>query len=105
LIPFWPARKITTLIAGLGFLLNRTIFFLVLSRGRILYHFLFAGILIICALWDLGILLAMLRNDFDQELYLIGYLTMIPCVFLLPMIFHNHQVAQPGAKTRSFFLG
>ena len=45
--------KITTLIAGIGFLLNMTIFYLVLSRGRKLYHYLFAGILMICALRDL----------------------------------------------------
>ena len=93
--------KITTLIAGIGFLLNMTIFYLVLSRGKNLYHYLFAGILMICALWDLGILIAMLRNDFDQELILIGLLSTIPCVFLLPLIiqFTCSYLERPRVKT------
>ena len=95
------ALKITTLFAGIGFLLNMTIFYLVLSRGRKLYHFLFAGMLMICALWDLGILIAMLRNEFDQELILIGLMTTIPCVFLLPLIFHFtcSYLERPRVKT------
>jgi hypothetical protein len=47
-----------------------------------------AGILLLCALWDLGILIAMLRNAYPRELVLIGYLVTIACIFTLPLIFH-----------------
>lgn len=79
--------ELNSVIAGIGFLLNMVMFFLVLLRGKKLYHYLFAGILLICAIWDLGILVSMLRNDFSQELILVGFLTTIPAVFLLPLFF------------------
>jgi hypothetical protein len=79
--------EINSVIAGIGFLLNITVFFLVLFRGNKLYHYLFAGILLICAVWDLGVLVSMLRNEFPQELVLVGYMATIPAVFLLPLFF------------------
>jgi hypothetical protein len=78
----------TTFSAFIGFLLNSSILYLVLSRGRKTYHYLFAGVLFICALWDLGTMLAMLRNDHPGELIYIGYLVSIPCAFLVPFVFH-----------------
>lgn len=52
----------TAISSFIGFLLNSTVLYLVLSRGKKPYHYLFAGVLFICALWDLGIVMAMLRN-------------------------------------------
>jgi hypothetical protein len=79
---------ITTISSFIGFLLNASILYLVLARGRQTYHFLFAGVLFICALWDLGTLLAMLRNEHPQDLVKIGYLVSIPCALLIPFVFH-----------------
>jgi hypothetical protein len=79
---------ITAISSFIGFLLNSTVLYLVLSRGRQIYHYLFAGILFICAIWDLGITLAMLRNEHPNELINLGYFVTIPCLFLLPLIFH-----------------
>jgi len=78
----------TSISAFIGFLLNATILYLVLSRGRNTYHYLFAGVLFICALWDLGTMLAMLRNEHPQDLVKIGYLVSIPCALLIPFVFH-----------------
>lgn len=79
---------VTTISSFIGFLLNSTVLYLVLSRGRKIYHYLFAGVLFICALWDLGIMLAMLRNEHPEELINLGYMVSIPCVFLIPFVFH-----------------
>ena len=68
-----PTVAVTAVSAFIGFILNSTVFYLVLSKGRQFYHYLFAGVLFICALWDLGIVLAMLRNEhpvLDQKLLL-----------------------------------
>ena len=78
----------TAISAFIGFLLNATVLYLVLSRGSRAYHYLFAGVLFICALWDLGTMLAMLRNEHPQELINLGYLVSIPCAFLIPFVFH-----------------
>jgi hypothetical protein len=59
---------VTSITSFLGFLLNSTVLFLVLSRGRQKYQYLFAGFLFICALWDLGIFLSMIRNTHVNEL-------------------------------------
>ncbi len=79
------ATSITSLI---GFLLNSTILALVLSRGRKLYHYLFSGFLFICALWDLGIFLSMIRNTHVNELPIYGKIIWWPCVFMFAIIFH-----------------
>jgi hypothetical protein len=79
---------ITAISSFIGFVLNSTILYLVLSKGKERYHYLFAGILFICAIWDLGITLAMLRNEHAADLISLGYIVTIPCLFLLPLIFH-----------------
>lgn len=79
---------ITAISSFIGFVLNSTILYLVLSKGKERYHYLFAGILFICAIWDLGITLAMLRNEHAADLINLGYIVTIPCLFLLPLIFH-----------------
>ena len=83
-----PTLAVTTVSAFIGFILNSTVFYLVLSKGRQFYHYLFAGVLFICALWDLGIVLAMLRNEHPVELIYIGYIVTIPCTLLIPFVFH-----------------
>jgi hypothetical protein len=79
---------VTSITSFLGFLLNSGVMALVLYRGRKRHHYLFAAILLICAIWDLGIFLTMIRNNFADELIIYGYVVFYPCLFLLPLIFH-----------------
>jgi hypothetical protein len=82
------AVLVTSITSGLGFLLNSTILFLVLSRGRQKYHYLFAAFLFICALWDIGISLSMIRNSHVNELVIYGNVIWNPCVFIFAIIYH-----------------
>ena len=98
---------ITAISSFIGFVLNSTILYLVLSRGREIYHYLFAGILFICAIWDLGITIAMLRNEHPADLINLGYIVTIPCIFLLPLFFHFtwSYIGFPRAKTTIILWG
>jgi hypothetical protein len=73
---------------ALVFFLTSTILYLVLSRGRKNYHYLFAAFLLICAIWDLGIFLIMIRNEHVEELDIIGRIAILPCIFIPALIFH-----------------
>jgi hypothetical protein len=79
---------ITAIESGFGFLLTSTILYLVLRRGRKAYHYLFAAFLLICAVWDLGVFLMMIRNDHLEELDIIGRIAILPCIFIPALIFH-----------------
>jgi hypothetical protein len=90
----------TSITSFIGFLLNSTILFLILSRGRQKYHYLFAGFLFICALWDLGIFLSMIRNNFTNELPIYGSIIWWPCIFMFAIIYHFtcNYLNQPRKK-------
>jgi hypothetical protein len=79
---------ITAIESGFGFLLTSTILYLVLSRGKKLYHYLFAAFLLVCAIWDLGVFLLMIRNEHLEELDIIGRIAILPCTFIPALIFH-----------------
>jgi hypothetical protein len=79
---------ITAIESGLGFLLTSTILYLVLSHGRKVYHYLFAAFLLICAIWDLGTFLLMIRNTHVNELGVIGYIIALMCGFIPALLFH-----------------
>jgi hypothetical protein len=79
---------VTSITSSIGFLLNSTVLSLVLLRGRQKYHFLFAGFLFICALWDLGISLSMIRNSHVNELPIYGNIIWWPCTFMFAIIYH-----------------
>jgi hypothetical protein len=79
---------VTAISSFLGFLLNIGVMYLVLSRGRKRHHYLFAAILFICAIWDLGIFLTMIRNNYADELVIYGYVVFYPCIFLPALIYH-----------------
>jgi two-component system, NarL family, sensor kinase len=91
---------VTSIISATGLLLNISIFILVITRGRKLYHYLFSGFLFICAFWDLGILLAMIRNSHINELSTYGYLIFWPCLFVPVIIYHftSSYLNQPRKK-------
>jgi hypothetical protein len=79
---------VTSITSFLGFLLNSGVMALVLYRGRKRHHYLFAAFLLICAIWDLGIFLTMIRNSYADELVIFGYVVFYPCLFLSTLIFH-----------------
>ncbi len=79
---------ITAIESGFGALLTGTVLFLVLSRGRNAYHYLFSAFLFICFVWDLGTCLMMLRNEHLDELVLIGRAAILPCIFIPALMFH-----------------
>jgi len=83
-----PTVVITSISSLIGFLLNTVIMILILMRGRKRYHHLFAGILLLCAIWDLGVFLTMIRNTNVDELPIYGYIISIPCVFFMVLIYH-----------------
>jgi hypothetical protein len=83
-----PIVIITAIESGLGFLLTSAILYLLLSRGRKTYHYLFAAFLLVCAFWDLGTFLLMIRNNHLDELVKIGYIITLPCGFIPALIFH-----------------
>jgi hypothetical protein len=79
---------VTSISSFLGFLLNIGIMILILLRCRKTHHYLFAVILFICALWDFGVFLTMIRNNHVNELPLYGYVISIPCTFLVVLFYH-----------------
>jgi hypothetical protein len=96
---------IAALISAIGFLLNCGMLYLVLSKGRQTYHYLFSAVLFICALWDFGILLSMLRNNHENELTIYGYVVFLPCSFLAVLIyqFTTTYLRRPKKKRPSFY--
>ena len=83
-----PIVIITAIESGFGFLLTSLILYLLLSRRRKAYHYLFAAFLFVCFFWDLGTFLLMIRNTHLDELETIGYIIGIPCGFIPILIFH-----------------
>jgi hypothetical protein len=79
---------ITAIESAFGTILTGTVLYLVLSRGRKAYHYIFAAFLFICFIWDLGTCLLMLRNEHLSELPIIGKVAILPCVFIPALIFH-----------------
>lgn len=98
---------VTVISSFIGFILNSAILFLVLSRGKYLYHYLFAGILFICAIWDLSITITILRNEHPEDLILIGKIVNTVCLFLVPLIFHFtcSYIGRPYQKTTATIWG
>jgi hypothetical protein len=83
-----PVVILTAIESGFGALLTGTVLYLVLSRGRKAYHYLFAVFLFICFIWDLGTCLLMLRNEHLEELPIIGRVAILPCTLIPALIFH-----------------
>jgi hypothetical protein len=95
---------VTAITSSIGFLLNAFVLFLVLSRGRRKYHYLFAGIPLILAIWDIGIVLTMIRNSFTNELPIYGRVIGAPCSFIPALIYHFtcNYLNQPRKKSTIF---
>jgi CDP-diglyceride synthetase len=83
-----PIMVITAVESAFGFILSSLILYLILKQRRKLYHYLFAAFLLICAVWDLGVCLLMIRNDHLNELQLIGYIITLMVSFIPSLLFH-----------------
>ncbi|MGD8753910.1 MAG: histidine kinase N-terminal 7TM domain-containing protein, partial [Anaerolineales bacterium] len=94
-----PIITITAIASLLGFISNSTILYLVLSQRKKLYHLLFAGLALTCAIWDLGIFLAMIRNSHPGELIVYGYIATTPASFILAFV-HHFSVSYTGMRVR-----
>jgi hypothetical protein len=79
---------VTAVYSLVGFLLNSTVLYFVVKLGKYRYHRLFGAILAICAIWDLGVFMMMVRNPYEGEQILYGYLVTLPCMFLPVLIYH-----------------
>ncbi len=93
----------TALASLVGLLLNISVLYPVFSRRSRGYHLLFSRILLVCAVWDLGILLIMARNNHPQEIATYGYIVMLPCILLPAMIFHFTEAYLGLAHTWACF--
>ena len=75
------------IISALAFLINGAVLFLVLSRGRQKYHYLFAVVLALYAIGNFSFFLAMIRNSHLNELLIYmdivsqSYLLVVPCTY------------------------
>lgn len=92
-----PIVVITAIESGFGSLLTGTVLYLVLTRGKKPYHYLFSAFLLICLIWDFGTFLLMLRNEHLGELPVIGRVAILPCTFIPVLIFHfvNLYIGKP----------
>jgi hypothetical protein len=86
-VPMSATVAVTSITSFIGFVLNSLVLVLVLSRGRRAYHYFFAGYPFICAMWDLGIFLSMIRNDHVDELPTYGTIVWWPCTFMIAIIY------------------
>ncbi len=96
---------VTAITSFIGFLLNGSILILILLRGREKYHYLFAGFLLICAFWDIGVSLSMIRNSHVDELPVYGNIIWQPFSFMFALIysFTCSYLNQPRKK-RTIFI-
>jgi hypothetical protein len=98
------AALATAIIAFLGFLINGVVTFLVLSRGRQKYHYLFAASLLVHAIWDVGLFLIMIRNSFVNEVIIYGLVVSSVLTFLPALFYHFtcSYLNQPRKKSTIF---
>jgi hypothetical protein len=100
-----PTILVTSITSSLGFILNSTMLFLVLTKSREKYRYLFGGFLLVCALWDIGIVLAMVRNSHVSELPVYGYIIFWPCLFIPVLVYHfTHAYLNRPKKKMTIIL-
>jgi len=98
------AVLVSAIISFLTFLINGAVLFLVLSRGRQKYHYLFAAALAAFAIGYLSTFLFNIRNSYPDELII--YFSVIQATTLLsvPCIYHFtcRYLNQPRKKSTIF---
>jgi hypothetical protein len=79
---------VTAAASLLGFAINVSVMAIILLRRSRSYHILFALLLLVAAFWDLGIFLAMIRNDFPDEILLYQNFISIPFNLFPALVYH-----------------
>ena len=96
--------------ALLAFLINGAVLFLVLSRGRQKYHYLFAAILALYAIASLGLLLFIIRNSHVNEMLI--YLDVVsqsnflavPCIYHFVCRYLNQPMKKSTISIWAFMV-
>ena len=90
-----------SIVSCLAFLINGTVLFLVLSRGRQRYHYLFAASLAAFAISNLSIELFYIRNSHPGEAIIYFSVTQSCALLSVPCIYHFtcRYLDRPGKKS------
>ncbi len=91
----------TSVTSLIGFFINVFVLYVVISRGKGTPRFVFSGLLLIAACWDLGIFLVMVRNDFPAEIVLYQNVVTFPVLLLPAFVYHftNAYLDKPRPKS------
>ncbi|HEY79008.1 MAG TPA: hypothetical protein G4O09_07845 [Dehalococcoidia bacterium] len=95
---------VSTILTGIAFLANGGALFLVLSRGRQNYHYLFAAVLAAYAISSLSIFLLIIRNSHPDELTVYFSVNLTAVFLSVPCIYHFtcRYLNQPRKKSLVF---
>jgi hypothetical protein len=78
----------SAILECLAFLINGAVLFLVLSRGRQKYHYLFAAVLALYAIGQLGFFLFHIRNSHPDEMPIYFFVGQATVMLSIPCIYH-----------------
>jgi hypothetical protein len=94
----------SAITAGIGFLINGAVLFLVLSRGRQKYHYLFAAVPALYTIGGLAIFLFFIRNSHLNELIIYSSVNLPAILLVYPCIYHFTctYLNQPRKKSTIF---
>lgn len=91
----------TSVTSLIGFFINVFVLYIVLSRGKGNLRFVFSGLLLIAACWDLAIFLVMLRNDYPAEVLLYQNIVTYPILLFPAFVYHfsTAYIGEPRPKS------
>jgi hypothetical protein len=94
----------SAIISGIAFLINGSVLFLVLSRGRQKQHYLFAAVMAAFAIGNVGMFLFNIRNSYPEELISYFAVTQASAPLSVPCIYHFtcRYLNQPRKKSTIF---
>jgi hypothetical protein len=78
----------SAIISGIVFLIDGAVMFLILSRGRQKYHYLFAAVMAAFAIGNLAMFLFDIRNSYPDELIIYFAVTQASAPLSVPCIYH-----------------
>ncbi len=91
----------TTVTSLVGFFINVFVLYVVVSRGKGNLRFVFSGLLLIAACWDLAIFMVMLRNDHPNEVLLYQNIVTYPILLFPAFVYHfsTAYIGEPRPKS------
>ena len=98
------AALVTAIVSCLAFLLNGVILFIVLSRGRQRYHYLFAAVLACFVVGCLSVFLVFIRSSHTGEFLIYVAIMQATSLLSVPCIYHFtcSYLEQPRKKSTVF---